>query len=190
MLHGACDGVGGRKAGMARVMLDSAAIRDLILRCDSWRTKPGRNSSLPRSCAWSEPERGRWLSWEHRRLLIHAAKTALAAGLVLVAGDALRTARWVLGRDQRDHCSAVELRLDDHCLARSLAGHTDRRCFWVFVFAVRDAALELHSGRARGGDGLRPAWIPQQLAAGGSDDHDRDAGAECELALARSRWTA
>ena len=28
-----------------------------------------------------EPEKLRWLSWEHRRLLIHAGKTALAAGL-------------------------------------------------------------------------------------------------------------
>jgi uncharacterized membrane protein YccC len=29
----------------------------------------------------TEPERGKFLSWEHRRLLIHAAKTALAAAL-------------------------------------------------------------------------------------------------------------
>jgi len=38
-----------------------------------------RSSNLGSSCAWKQGTKAEILSWEHRRLLIHAAKTALAA---------------------------------------------------------------------------------------------------------------
>ena len=57
-----------------------------------------------------EPEENPgFLTWERRRLLIHAAKTALAAGAVLVDRHALWAARRLLGRDQRHHRAAIEL---------------------------------------------------------------------------------
>lgn len=43
--------------------------------------KTWSQEQLAKKLRGERPERAPWLSWEHRRLLIHAAKTALSAGL-------------------------------------------------------------------------------------------------------------
>src|ERR1700722_11146241 len=63
---------------------------------------------------------------------------------LLVACTTLRPSRWLLGIDQRHYRDAVERGLDRACVARSHPGHNHRSYFWLLVFAVRYASVELH----------------------------------------------
>ena len=122
------------------------------------------------------------LTWERRRLLIHAAKTALAAALCwwIAMRFGLHDGYWgaisaiiVLQSNFGATISASRDRI---------LGNVDRRAARLFVHAVWRVAVELHSGCAGRGNCLRIAGSAQQFAAGRRDHHYRDAG-ENRLAL-------
>ena len=153
-----------RETGHARNgrVRPSSMNENLSLRIASMRLKTNKT--------WSQQQLAIKLRVEHMRAawFPHLGAPAAAdprrkdrAGrrAVLVAGDALRPARWLLGRHQRHHRAAIQFGRHCHRFARPAPRHADRRAVRLFVFALRRAAVELHSCRARGGHRLRPAGL-------------------------------
>ena len=133
---------------------------------------------------------GRGACGEARDALLGAAAAAhscgqnrAGSGAVLVAGAALRPARWLLGLDQRHHRAAVQCWIDDQCLARPHSGHTDRRGAGFFLFIIWYASVELYSGGGGCGGCLRTAGAAQQFAAGRRHHHHCHAGTKDGAAL-------
>ena len=129
-----------------------------------------------------QKERPGILSWERQRLLIHASKTALAAALCwwLALHFGLHDGYWgaisaiiVL---QSNFGSTVNASRD------RILGTVIGAAAWLFVFTVRRASVELHSGCADGGYRLRIAWPSQQFPVGRRHHHHHHA--------CRKDWTA
>ncbi len=110
---------------------------------------------------------------------------------LLVAGAASSACTTATGAPSApSSCCSPTVGSTDHRLARPASGHADRRDSGFLVLPVRRTSLELPSGSADGGDRLRIAGSAQQLAAGRSDDHHRDAGATGKARIGTSPWTA
>ena len=125
-----------------------------------------------------EPDKQGLLSWERRRLLIHAAKTALAAALCwwLAMRFGLHDGYW--GAISAIIVLQSNFGSTDYRLARSHSGHGDWRVVGVCIFVCGRASVELHCCAVFAAIvicGL--AGIPQQFTAGGRDHHHRHAGA-------------
>ncbi len=117
------------------------------------------------------------LSWERRRLLIHAAKTALAAGLCwwLASRLGLHDGYW-------GAISAIIVLQSN--FGATITASRDRvlgtviGALFGFSFSLLGSVpWNYYPCGLRGDRDLRTARIPQQLAPGGSDDHDHHAGA-------------
>jgi len=89
---------------------------------------------------------------EQQRLVIHAAKTALAAALCWWLALRFGLQRRLLGLDQRHHRAAIGCGFDGKRIAGSPSGHTDRAVFafrfrclavlpWNYILAVLAAVI-------------------------------------------------
>ena len=111
----------------------------------------------------AEPERPRWLSWERRRLLIHAGKTALAAALCWWIGS-----RFGLHDGYWGAISAIIVLQSN--FGATITASRDRILGTVigavlgFSFSLlRRGAVELHTGRVCGDRDLRLAGVPVRV---------------------------